>query len=303
MNKSLLFSAAFLAVSASMSADITEVKNLYSGEQAVTWENTLTIDAAEFTDEIKIGNYISISLENATNTLEIKGNGVWLPGSRYCPIEGATEYKAYITTGMLAALREYGLEICGASFTVKSVSIMDDGFQMPADAIWGGYFWVENWNALEIGKTAFDNYNGERYMIVNLSDDNGDNTGYFMKAMTTWNEADIWADNSAITHNATNAVIDLQDVNVATTLEATDRVMIQSNPEGGNPFNITSVVLSQTPSAAIKSVEAADEASEEFPAKVYNLQGIAVATVSDTSEVSLLPAGLYLLNGKKVAVR
>ena len=302
MRKSLLAAALMLGTSA-LSAEVTTVKQLYTGQPvAVTWANTLTIPAEDFAEDVKIGNYIFISLEDAKETIEIKANGTWLPGSRYCPIENATEFKAYITTGMLEALKTYGLEICGSSFTVKSVSVMDDGFVMPENAIWGGFFWIENWNTLEIWKTAFDNYNNEKYMTVNLSGDNGDNTGYFMKAMTSWADNGVWADNSAIDHQATYAAIDLQGINVKESLESTDRVMIQANPEGGNPFNITSVVLGNTSTSAIETVNAT-QTDATFPASVYNLQGIHVTTVMSADEVSSLPAGLYIINGKKHLVR
>lgn len=302
MQKMLLSAVAVLASALALHAETTTVKTIYSGEpHNVTWDNTLTIPAEEFKSDVAIGNYISIAIANPSETIEIKANGTWLPGSRYCPLGDATEFKAYITTGMLAALKEYGLEICGASFTVNSVSIMDDGFQMPADAIWGGYFWVENWNTLELWKSAFDSYDNEDLMTVNISDDNGDNTGYFMKVMTSWEDSGLWAANDAISHKANCAEISLKNINVKESLANTDRVMIQANPEGGNPFNLTSVTLSNSTLSNISAVVAA--ATDLFPAKVYNLQGIAVATVASEAETASLPAGIYILNGKKIAVR
>lgn len=303
MKKFLLAAVAVSASALLLHAETETVKTIYNGEpHNVTWSNTLTIPAEMFQEGVNIGNYISIAISNPTNTIEIKANGTWLPGSRYCPLGDATEFKAYITTDMLAALKEYGMEICGESFTVNSASIMNDGFNMPADAVWGGYFWVDNWNTLEIWKTAFDKYDGQRYMDVTLSADNGDNTGYFMKVMTTWNDADIWAANDAIDHQTGYAEINLGNVDVAKALESTDRVMIQANPEGGNPFNLTAVVLSDKSMAGVENVSAADR-SDIFPAAVYNLQGIRVATVASDAETSSLPAGIYILNGKKIAVR
>ena len=53
-------------------------------------------------------------------------------------------------------------------------------------------------------------------------------------------------------------------------------------------------------SAGVDNV-AADNATEGYT--VYNLQGILVARVSDASGVSTLPAGLYIINGKKHLIR
>lgn len=37
--------------------------------------------------------------------------------------------------------------------------------------------------------------------------------------------------------------------------------------------------------------------------KVYNLQGSLVKVTSDKAELNSLPAGLYIINGKKVMVK
>lgn len=302
MKKTLLLGIG-LCASLSMMADITTVKNVYSGPaHNVTWENTLTIPAEQFADGVNVGDYIRVDLSNATDVLELKADGTWLPGTLFRMIQDATEYKAYITKDMLSTLKQHGLEICGASFTVNSVDIMNDGFQMPEGAIWGGYFWIENWNTLELWKTAFDSYTDQDTLEVYLSEDNGDFSGYFMKVMTSWNEADIWANNDQIEKTPTKATISLKDINVKQALESTDRLMVQSNPEGGAPFNITALVLTGGFNTGISSPSDFEAAPSD--GVVYNLQGVALRKgVSEDEIQNLLPAGLYIINGKKVAVR
>lgn len=244
--KNFIF-AAVAAVCAAMPSMAQEtVKELYAGDPVeVTWENTLKIGAENFDTDVQVGHYISVTFEKTTDVIELKADGKWLPGTRLTNLGDDTpEVKAYITADMLAKLREFGLELCGASFTVKDVSVKNDGFNMPEGAVWGGYFWVENWNTLELFKTAFDNYNGQRYLDVYLSDDNGDNTGYFMKALTAWDNPDaVWADNDQIDHGTRIATIDLQGLDVKEKLADVSTLMIQSNPEGGSPYNITAIVL------------------------------------------------------------
>lgn len=278
------------------------VKTLYSGDPVdVTWENTLKIESTSFDEDINVGDYIYITFDQTSDVIELKANGTWLPGTRFTSLgDNTPDMKTYITADMLNSLKAYGLELCGAAFTVKEVSICNDGFHMPDGAIWGGYFWVDNWNTLELFKTAFDNYDGERYLDIYLSDDNGDNTGYFMKVLTAWDNPDaVWADNSAITHEAKKAVVDLKDIDVKAKLAEVNTLMIQSNPEGGSPYNITAIALrSDEGTTGINNIE--DSVNYQTTVIVYNLQGMPVMTAATVDEaLSDLPSGIYIINGKK----
>lgn len=276
------------------------VKELYAGEAFnVTWDNTLKIDAADF-DGVNVGNYIYITFDRTTDVLELKADGKWLPGSLFTNLgDNTADYKCYLTDAGLAAVKQYGLEICGADFTVSKVAVMNDGFVMPEGAIWGGYFWVENWNAMDLRNTAFEGYAGQRYMVINFSDDKGSFTNYDLNVMTAWNdESAKWG---PITKEAHFAAVDLQDINVASALAGTDNLIIQANPGDGNaPFNITSVVLSDdiTTGMAVLTDDAAGGL-----VNVYNLQGMMVRSNVVAEEASVaLPAGIYIVNGKKIAV-
>lgn len=278
------------------------VKTLYDGDpKSVTWENTLIIPAEQFNENVKVGDYIYITFSQTSDVIEIKANGTWLPGSRYTNLgEDTPDFKAYITKDMLDALKEYGLEICGASFTVTGVSICNDGFVMPEGAIWGGYFWVDNWNTLEIFKTAFSSYEGERYMDIYLSEDNGDYTGYFMKVLTKWEPETVWANNDQITHTPKIATVDLQNIDVPASLADVNAVMIQGNKETGNPFNITAVVLRNGASGVVTTIESDNCNITD----IYNLQGVKIRSkLPKESATEDLPSGVYIVGDKKVLVR
>lgn len=280
------------------------VKNLYNGEaKEVTWETPLQISAEMFANDINVGNYIYITFSQTTDVIEIKANGTWLPGSRFTSLgDNSTDFKAYITADMLAALKEYGLEICGAKFTVTGVSICDDGFQMPEGAIWGGYFWIDNWNTLEIFKTAFDKYDGQRYMDIYLSDDTDNYDGYFMKVLTKWEPETLWANNDQIVHTPRMATVDLKSINVAESLANVNTLMIQGNKESGNPFNITAVVLRNE--GGTTGINDIPMAYTNTNVNVFNLQGMMVASnVALEDAKRNLPAGLYIANGQKFVIK
>lgn len=296
MKKLLLLASAAILGLQTVNAQET-VKSLYEGSQAVTWENTLQIEADKFADGVNVGDFISIALSDATDVLEIKADGTWLPGSRLTFIDGASEYRAYITTAMLAALQQYGLEICGKSFTVTGVEIKNDGFQMPDGAIWGGFFWVENWNTLELFKTAFDSYAGEKYLDIYME---AENDAYVLNVLTKWDDpAALWTNDSNTVKTATKATIDLSNINVKDALADVNALMIQLNPEGGRPFNVTAVALRPGGSSASEIISA-----DQSAVVVYNLQGMPVrSNVSATEALENLPAGIYIVNGKKYAVK
>lgn len=268
-----------LAVSAALSLNAQEtVKTLYAGDPVdVTWENTLKIEASDFENDVKVGDYIYIKFAKTTDVIELKADGTWLPGTKFTSLgDNTPDMRTYITTDMLAKLKQYGLELCGASFTVDQVTICNDGFNMPEGAIWGGYFWVENWNTLELFKTAFDNYAGQRYMDVYLSDDNGENTGYFMKVLTAWDNPDaIWADNAQINHETRKAIIDLNGIDVKAKLADVNTLMVQSNPEGGSPYNITAIAL-RNDAGSGTGVNYIENDAEISTGSIYNLQGMLV---------------------------
>lgn len=301
MKKAILTLAMVVASILGASAQET-VKTLYSGEnREVTWAKTLSIGADQFADGVKVGDYLYITFARTSDVIEIKADGKVLPGSRFTWLgDNTADFKAYITKDMLAALKQYGLELCGANFIVSGVSVCNDGFDMPEGAIWGGYFWVDNWNTLEIFKTAFDNYDGEQFMDIHMSADNGDYTGYFMKVLTKWDPETVWANNDQIKHNSRIATIDLKGVDIAGTLKDTDRVMVQGNKEGGNPFNITAIVLRNDLSV---DTEVITVASEHTVAPVFNLQGIRVGEMSQSEAQHTLPAGVYISNGRKFTVK
>lgn len=290
--------AALLATLPAM-ADVETVKELYTGEDRnVTWENTLSFGAEDFAD-VNVGNFIYIEFAATTDVIELKTGGEKLPGSRFTWLgEGVENYSSYITEAGLTALKANGLELCGANFTVKSVSVRNDGFQMPTGAVWGGYFWVDEWKTLEIWKDAFAGYNGEKYLVVYLSKDNGENTDYTINVLINWEPDGVIANNDKgnITKMADKAIIDLSDVDFPAMLEATDRVMVQGDPNGGNSFNFTAVTLVNDNPAVVSHVEVVNDRVD-----VFNLQGVKVrSSVAASEALTDLPAGLYIVGNKKV---
>ena len=291
----------------SASADGEVVKTLYSGEpKQVNWDAPLKIEADQFAEGVNVGYYISIKTSATSGAIELKDDLTWLPGSReYRPgvSTEAAEFRTYITEDMLNVLKEKGLIICGDEFTLTEASVCNDGFVMPAGAIWGGYAWINEWSSLFLFKSAFDNYGGQRYMDIYLSDyDLQGYTGYFLQVMTAFNNSDaLWAGNDAIVHEVGKATVDLKNINVKEALAAVSTLIIQGNKEQGNPFNINAIVLRGETGTTIVNDFVNDN---DTTVTVYNLQGMAVKTNTTIEKAkATLPAGIYIANGKKFLVK
>ncbi len=237
------------------------VKDLWynDGNSAtISWSSAKNFTADQFADVLD-GYYIQIDVTSSKGVIELKSNGHRLPGTAYSNKPnsgGAYTYKAYITKDMLADLQAYGLEVLGDEFTITGIKIYNDGFVMPNGAIWGGFFWVDKWNTLELFEEAFNNYDGQRYLDIYLSPENGDNTGYTLNVRTNWdkNGNGIWAQsgNGQVARTGYMATIDLQALginksNIAEKLNS-DRLMIQGNPvDEKHAFNITAIALRYEP--------------------------------------------------------
>lgn len=284
------------------------VKDLYAGDAVeVTWASTLAFDAADFAD-VNVGNFIEVDFSKTTNTIEFKSGGEILPGSLYTWLgnsEAHEPVKAYITAEMLVQLQKGGLELCGDSFTVTAVKVLNDGFAMPEGAIWGGYCWIDGWKTLELCKAAFNDYTNQRYLDIHFAADKGDFTNYVVNVMTAFdNDAAKWSNADNLSLDSHVATLDLENIDVKARLaaEGVNTLLIQVYQGDGNPaFNMIAVTL-----RGEKSGQTAVSAIATYPATVdvYNLQGIVVRSDADAANPTAgLPAGLYIANGKKIAVR
>ena len=88
------------------------------------------------------------------------------------------------------------------------------------------------------------------------------------------------------------AELNIENIDVAAKLAEVDRLMVQCNKEGGNPFNFTAIVLvkKETTDVHELSIRPSSNTSEV----VYDLSGRKVTKPT--------AKGLYIINGKKVLI-
>ena len=238
---------------------IAMATDLWEGTHAVDWSKTLTIEAARFA-EAQVGQKIVVEFKDATGeVIELHSNGGMLPGTRYMHkiFADQNNMEVFITSGMLACLKNHGLEICGTGFT--------------ATKIWYG----------------FDGINWSDYKAIRFYSE-ANRTDYVINVLTKWGDGGKLGDQTTMTMTNEYAELSLEGINMATRLD-TDRLMVQCNKEGGNPFNFTAIVLVKKESTGVHELSAYP--SSNTSEVIYNLAG---------QKVQNPGKGLYIVNGKKV---
>ena len=275
-----------------IASTIASATDLWEGTHAVNWDNTLTIEAAKFADA-QIGQKIVIEFTNATGeVIELHSNGGMLPGTRYEHHIYADQnsIEVFITKGMLARLKESGLEICGTGFTATKAWYGDGKDNVDDNTVWTGYFWMDSWSTLEVAKTSFDGINWSDYKAIRFYSE-ANRINYVINVLTKWGDDGKLGDQTTMTMTNEYAELNIENIDMAAKLAEVDRLMVQCNKEDGDPFNFTAIVLVKKETTGINTLNVE---REMLNGEVYNLAGQRVPNPRK---------GLYIVNGKKVIMK
>ena len=285
--KKMILSAALFAA-----AVIASATDVWEGEHAVTWENTLKIEAAQFAD-MKVGDKLVVDFKDATGeVIELHSNGAMLPGTRFAHaiFSDQSNVEVFATPAMIASLQAQGLEVCGQGFTATKVWYGDGKESIDANTAWSGFFWMDEWSTLEITKNCFEGVDWSKISAIRFYSEAG-RTDYVINVMTKWGDDGKLGDQTTMTMTNDYAELNLSDIDMATALGGTDRLMIQCNKEGGSSFNFTQVELVADPAA----VQTATAKAEKTETSIYTLSGVKVKDIKKK--------GIYIVNGKIVSVK
>ena len=271
---------------------IASATDVWEGEHAVNWDNTLQIEKGKFTD-MKVGDKLVIEFKNATDkVIELHSNGGMLPGTRFEHhiYSDQSSVEVFATPAMLASLKEYGLEVCGAEFTATKIWYGDGKDNVDENTVWTGYFWMDSWSTLEITKNCFAGVDWSKVKAIRFYSE-ANRTDYVINVLTKWDEGGKLGDQTTMTMTNEYAELNVEDIIMEEALADVDRLMIQCNKEAGEPFNFTAVVLVKDGATGI---DATLVNSEKVNSQYFNLAGQRVAHPVK---------GLYIVNGKKVIVK
>ncbi|MBQ1650238.1 MAG: hypothetical protein II055_03790 [Prevotella sp.] len=270
---------------------IASATDVWTGEQVVSWDNTLKIEATQFAD-MKVGDKIVIEFKDAgtpdKSKIELHSNFVMLPGTR-CEqtIIGQGEIEVFSTPTMLASLKEYGLELCGDQYTATKIWYGDGKESIDDLTVWSGFFWMDEWCTLEITKNCFVGVDWSKIKAIRFYSE-ANRTDYVINILTKWGEGGKLGDHTTMTMTNEYAELSLDDIDMETALADVDRLMIQCNKEGGAPFNFTQVEL-VSDGTAVQNVAAKQNIAA---GQKIDLQGRIVAQP--------VKGSVIIVDGKKV---
>ena len=182
------------------------------------------------------------------------------------------------------------MEICGKGFTATKVWYGDGKDNVDENTVWTGYFWMDEWSTLEIAKTSFDGINWSDYKAIRFYSE-ANRTDYVINVLTKWGDGGKLGDQTTMTMTNEYAELSLEGIDMTAKLADVDRLMVQCNKEGGNPFNFTAIVLVKKEGTGISATLMN---SEKVNSDVYNLAGQRIVNPKK---------GLFVVNGKKVFIK
>jgi hypothetical protein len=147
---------------------------------------------------------------------------------------------------------------------------------------------MDEWSTLELAKTSFDGINWSDYKAIRFYSE-ADRTDYVINVLTKWGDDGKLGDQTTMTMTNEYAELSLENIDMSAKMADTDRLMVQCNKEGGNPFNFTAIVLVKKENTGIDDVRSQ---KEDVRGNFYNLAGQRIAQPIK---------GLYIVNGRKFA--
>lgn len=263
MNKIFtLFAGSMMALAANATDLITETKH-------VSWDISLQFEASVFA-EAKAGDKIVISYTGASDGIEFKVMDDYdrLPGSlQFKGINGDGVFEQFLTPAAVAKIKSAGLEIVGANFDATKVELLEGKTEVSENTVWTGYFWMDDWSTLELSKASFNGVNWADVEAIRFYSEAG-RTNYVINVMPKWGDEFKLGDQNTMTMTEAYAELSLKDIDMAAALADADRLMVQCNKEGGDPFNFTDIVLIMKEGAGITSI-----ASDAAAVRAYDLSG------------------------------
>lgn len=286
---------ALFAVALALNINATD---LFTGSKHVSWdEGGLQIAATEFADA-KAGDKIVVTYENATDGIEFKVmNETFdhLAGSREAAWIGENNiFEQFLTPAAVESLKQFGLEIIGANFIATKVELLEGKELKEGITVWTGYFWADEWSTLELYKESYANIDFSKIEAIRFYSEAG-RTDYVLNFKSSWDDAGHIADKGVMTDGEGYAELALTDELRAKISEA-GHWMVQFNKEGGEPFNVTDIVLVEKADEQTGLEEVTNLNNIPANARIYNVLGQPVSLDNAHN-------GIFIINGKKVIIR
>ena len=232
----MLFALAFL-----FNAKATDI---WTGSKYVSWGNGLQIAADQFA-AAQPGNLIKVHFTGATDGIEFKVMNTHfdhLAGSREAAwISGDGAFEQFLTPTAVDSLKAYGLEIIGDNFTCTKVELLESKTLKEGFTVWTGFFWADEWTTLELYWNGYAGVDWSKATALRIYSE-ANRSDFVINIKENWDAEGQIADQNAMTAGEGYMELPLTD-DLRNRLANAGHWMIQFNKEGGDPFNVTDIVL------------------------------------------------------------
>lgn len=231
-----------LFVALVMSVNATDI---WTGSKHVSWaDGGLQIAADQFA-AAQPGNLIKVHFTGATDGIEFKVMNAHfdhLAGSREAAwISGDGAFEQFLTPTAVDSLKAYGLEIIGANFTCTKVELLESKTLKEGFTVWTGFFWADEWTTLELYWNGYAGVDFNSATALRIYSE-ANRSDFVINIKENWDAEGQIADQSAMTAGNGYMELPLTD-DLRNRLANAGHWMIQFNKEGGDPFNVTDIVL------------------------------------------------------------
>lgn len=225
-----------------MSVNATDI---WTGSKHVSWnDGGLQIAADQFA-AAQPGNLLKVHFTGATDGIEFKVMNEHfdhLAGSREAAwINGDGAFEQFLTQAAVDSLKLYGLELIGANFTCTQVELLESKTLKDGFTVWTGFFWADDWTTLELYWNGYAGVDFNYATALRIYSEAG-RSDFVINLMDAWGDEGLIANQTAMSAGDGYMELALTD-ELRTRLANAGHWMIQFNKEGGDPFNVTDIVL------------------------------------------------------------
>lgn len=252
-----------LFVALVMSVNATDI---WTGSKHVSWaDGGLQIAADQFA-AAQPGNLIKVHFTGATDGIEFKVMNAHfdhLAGSREAAwISGDGAFEQFLTPTAVDSLKAYGLEIIGANFTCTKVELLESKTLKEGFTVWTGFFWADEWTTLELYWNGYAGVDFNSATALRIYSE-ANRSDFVINIKENWDAEGQIADQSAMTAGNGYMELPLTD-DLRNRLANAGHWMIQFNKEGGDPFNVTDIVLVGNFPTALSNIAVESKAVKFF---------------------------------------
>ena len=246
-----------------MSVNATDI---WTGSKHVSWaDGGLQIAADQFA-AAQPGNLIKVHFTGATDGIEFKVMNTHfdhLAGSREAAwISGDGAFEQFLTPTAVDSLKAYGLEIIGANFTCTKVELLESKTLKEGFTVWTGFFLADEWSTLELYWNGYAGVDFNSATALRIYSE-ANRSDFVINIKENWDAEGQIADQSAMTAGNGYMELPLTD-DLRNRLANAGHWMIQFNKEGGDPFNVTDIVLVGNFPTALSNIAVESKAVKFF---------------------------------------